>query len=308
MRISEAAVTQVLGFLLPRLERRDSKSPFVVGLAGLQGSGKSTWASALTAALQNQHGLQVINVSLDDFYLDHDGLVRVGEEQKSNPLFKTRGQPGTHDEELAMEFFESLRTGKAVVEVPSFDKSKFNGEGDRVPRNQWRHVSNQPPVDIIIFEGWCVGFQAITPDQVRQKWEQAREQSQSEPSTAESQMPIRTIGNLKLEHLLVVNSKLRVYNETLMGPKCFDFFIHLDTDDLRNVYRWRIDQEHALRRDKGEGMTDAAVIAFVEGYMPGYELYLDRLRSEHFGRDGLGENHLRVRLGADRSVLDMTTI
>ncbi|PYH88174.1 hypothetical protein BO71DRAFT_436003 [Aspergillus ellipticus CBS 707.79] len=67
-----------------------------------------------------------------------------------------------------------------------------------------------------------------------------------------------------------------------MGPEHLDCLIHLDTDDLANVYRWRLQQEHALHRARNQGMTDAEVVAFVQGYMPAYELYLDTLRTGIF--------------------------
>lgn len=41
-----------------------------------------------------------------------------------------------------------------------------------------------------------------------------------------------------------------------MGPRHFDYLFHLDTDDLVNVYEWRVQQEHALWRMKNQGMTD----------------------------------------------------
>ncbi len=36
-------------------------------------------------------------------------------------------------------------------------------------------------------------------------------------------------------------------------------------DDLHHVYRWRQEQEAALRASKGSGMTDEEVVEFVNG-------------------------------------------
>jgi D-glycerate 3-kinase len=55
------------------------KKPFLLALTGLQGSGKTTWTTELVRTLNSQHNLRTICVSLDDFYLDHDGLVQVRE-------------------------------------------------------------------------------------------------------------------------------------------------------------------------------------------------------------------------------------
>lgn len=174
------------------------------------------------------------------------------------------------------------------MRVPAFDKSRFDGEGDRVPQSEWRYVSRTPPIDVVVFEGWCVGFQALNDDALKAKWERVQASPQLDLTSARTQYATETLGELELAHLHAINRNLRIYNETFMGPRNFDSFIHLDTDDLQNVYRWRIDQEHALLRAKGEGMMDEAVVRFVKGYMPGYELYLDQLRRESYakGQDG----------------------
>ena len=64
-----------------------------------------------------------------------------------------------------------------------------------------------------------------------------------------------------------------------MGPRHFDYLVHLDTNDLVNVYEWHIQQENALWQAKNQGMTNDEVVKIVKGYMPAYELYLDQLRS-----------------------------
>jgi D-glycerate 3-kinase len=78
-----------------------------------------------------------------------------------------------------------------------------------------------------------------------------------------------------------------------MGPQHFDLLVHLDTTDLVNLYKWRMEQESGFRNTKGTGMNDDQVVDFsksnisdyiyremlitlfpeVQGYMPAYELY-----------------------------------
>lgn len=84
-----------------------------------------------------------------------------------------------------------------------------------------------------------------------------------------------------------------------MGSQHFDFFIHIDTDDLRNVYDWRLQQEHKMIESKGSGMTDEQVMAFVDGYMPTYEIYLERLREGLFKDKG---QMVRVVLDQNRDI------
>jgi len=304
MTIPESSIVSVLNHILPqvheyRAQPEIQQPPFVVGLTGLQGSGKSTWANALATALQ-RHGFTVINVSLDDFYLDHDSLVKLREENPDNPLLRTRGQPGTHDTALISEFFASL-AGSDDIFVPAFDKSKFDGEGDRVPRTQWRRVS--PPIDIVIFEGWCVGFQPLSIGELTSRWEAERRENLSNV-LGDGGMSTSTLGTHQLSHLLQINDNLRQYCNTFMRPTNFHYLIHLDTDDLAHVYLWRIDQERHLRMSSGHGMSDDAVIRFVQGYMPSYNLFLDRLQREDFVvRDG-HSCHLRLIMDKHRIVTE----
>ncbi|GKZ79536.1 hypothetical protein AnigIFM56816_003735 [Aspergillus niger] len=294
-------IHDVLSNVLPRIESHveaqrsaPSKRPFILGLTGLQGSGKSTWTDALAQALNDEYKYNTINISLDDLYLDHDDLIQVRDNNPSNRLLRTRGQPGTHDIALAVEFFDGLARPSEKI-IPSFDKSLFNGEGGRAPQDIWRRIPAGVTVDIVIFEGWCVGFQPLQEDEIKRRWDHAKEVS-TEGSLKQ------TLGEHKLEHLLKVNENLRQYCELFMGPQNFDFLIHLDTDDLINVYGWRLEQEHALREKKKGAMSDEEVVRFVKGYMPAYELYLDQLRSGFFSGQGK-KGQLSVVLDERRKVM-----
>jgi D-glycerate 3-kinase len=141
---------------------------------------------------------------------------------------------------------------------------------------------------------------------VQAKWQRARDHPDTSLTSSQTPYPTETLAELSLQNLLDINASLAKYNAAFMGPEHFDFFVHLDTDDLQNVYRWRIDQEHALLRQRGEGMTDEGVVSFVKGYMPGYELYLGRLRGESFPEKKGA--HLRVTLGRERNVVSVETV
>lgn len=316
MAIPEASLRPVLARLTPLLQTHLSlpapRPPFFIALAGLQGSGKSTWASALSASLSAPPlSLRVVAVSLDDFYHAHATLARLRDADPSNALRRTRGQPGTHDEALAAAFFDGVMAGKGEgeVKVPAFDKSRFDGEGDRVPAYQWKVV--ELPIDVVVFEGWCVGFRPLPEGELRERWERAVREKRSDSDgdgddDAGGSMSVHTLADHAAAHLLQVNADLARYCATFMRADRVDFFVHLDTDDLRNVYRWRIDQEHALWKAKGQGMSDEAVTRFVRGYMPSYELFLDGLRSRPFVKSG--GTHLRVVLDAERRVVKVEAV
>lgn len=115
----------------------------VHGIAGLQGTGKST-LSAQVAALATTRGLHAVVLSIDDFYLGLRERQRLGREV--HPLLATRGPPGTHDAALACDTVDALRDGRAT-KLPRFDKISDR----RLPPSHWRLVRN---ADLVIFEGW----------------------------------------------------------------------------------------------------------------------------------------------------------
>ncbi|GAP92227.1 putative d-glycerate 3-kinase [Rosellinia necatrix] len=316
MAIDETAIQQTLSLLLPSIQaHRESalsgdgkRKLFVLGLSGVQGSGKSTWARSLSQALNDGHHFKTVVLSLDDLYHTHEELVRLRESNPGNSLFRNRGQPGTHDEVLAQQVFGKLRRGEEVA-LPRFDKGRFKGEGDRVPQSEWERVTAEPPVDILILEGWCVGFQSLSEDELEAKWSAARTSAlvESDAKGASTSM-LRTH---PLHNIRALNENLRRYNATFLGPDHFDFLVHLDTERLANVYRWRIQQEEALRAAKGEGQTNDEVIAFVQVYMPAYELYLERLQREAFARNkgATGrKTQIRIKLGDIRQVASVTEL
>lgn len=307
--IPQQNINAVLDHILPRINHhiqsqksKDQKTPFILGLTGLQGSGKSTWTDALVQTLRQQHEYNTIAISLDDLYLDHDELIALRDSNASNNLLRTRGQPGTHDTRLAVDFLQSVADPTVETLIPSFDKSKFNGEGGRAARETWKCIPAGTIVDVVVFEGWCVGFQPLRDEEILSRWNSA---SISQSSAVYS---VETLRDHALEHLLAVNRNLARYCELFMSPSHFDFLVHLDTDDLVNVYEWRIQQEHALRRKGNGGMSDDEVVRFVRGYMPAYELYLDQLRDGLF-RAGLSQSRaeqkgqLRVVLDKERNIV-----
>ncbi|KAJ6008931.1 hypothetical protein N7522_003947 [Penicillium canescens] len=306
MPTSKHGIESTIDYLVPYIDRHfqgqssnTTKRPFIFGLTGLQGSGKSTWTEAFVKRLNNKHNYHTINLSLDDLYLDHDDLVNLRLANPHNKLVQTRGQPGTHDMELARSFFENLNSGYEVL-IPSFDKSKFNGEGGRAPKETWQRIPAGTQIDVVIFEGWCIGFKPLDEASIRQKWEEGLRQE------AIAGYPTKTLKEHALEHLLGVNEKLRQYCDQFMGPQHLDFIFHLDTLSLVNVYEWRMQQEHALLERTGESMTVEEVVRFVRGYMPAYELYLDQMRDQlqqgFFNEKSKGR--VRVFLNLDRNIED----
>jgi len=269
----------------------NASKPFFIGLNGVQGAGKTTLVSALATTLREKEGLETLVCSIDDLYLKHEDQVALAREHKDNPLVQHRGEPGTHDMLLARELFAALEEGRET-RVPEYDKSAFNGQGDRVPSSQWKSVNgaNQPKIQVVIFEGWCVGFRALTAEEVEAK--------QRGSST--------TLHRHRLEDLLFVNARLGEYE---VMNRAFDAFIHIDAEETGYVYTWRQEQEAVLRREKGAGMSEVEVERFVDGYYPAYELFTEKLREGLFsGQDGGKGRQLRLVVGKDRRVKEVIEI
>ena len=123
------------------------QGPVIIGLCGAQGSGKSTLAEAMRRALVAS-GVTTAILSLDDLYLTR--AERLALAPDVHPLFATRGVPGTHDIALGQAIFAALDRGEPV-RLPRFDKAL----DDRAAESVWPSV--EPPLDVLLFEGWCVG-------------------------------------------------------------------------------------------------------------------------------------------------------
>jgi D-glycerate 3-kinase len=122
----------------------------VLGISGLQGSGKSTLAAQVVEAAA-EAGLSAASVSLDDFYLTARQRQLLARDV--HPLLATRGPPGTHDLALALQVIDALRAD-GTPPLPRFDKL-----GDeRLPQSRWPAPAQ--PLDLLVFEGWCLGVPA----------------------------------------------------------------------------------------------------------------------------------------------------
>ena len=124
-----------------------SHRTLIVGISGSQGSGKSTLAALLVVLLRELMGLRSINLSLDDFYHTHQHRQQLA--RTVHPLLATRGVPGTHDVELAVQTLKALGRGGEVA-IPRFNKAI----DDRAPMADWPRVL--APLDVVFLEGWCL--------------------------------------------------------------------------------------------------------------------------------------------------------
>jgi D-glycerate 3-kinase len=161
-RLPEVYTDTVADYVAPLAERiralrRQLGRPVIVGINGAQGSGKSTLALFLSNWLRREAGLATVCLSIDDIYLSN--AARAALARGVHPLFSTRGVPGTHDTGLGERVLDELTASgpRRIVSLPAFDKAS----DDRRPEPEWPRV--EAPVDVVLFEGWCVGARPQDP-------------------------------------------------------------------------------------------------------------------------------------------------
>jgi D-glycerate 3-kinase len=218
------------------IDRRGA--PRVVGVTGPQGSGKSAAAGALALLLRDR-GLRAAVLSIDDLYLTLAERRRLA--AQVHPLLLTRGVPGTHDVGLGLAVIDSLgRAGPTAV--PRFDKAS----DDRRDVSDWDVVDG--PVDVILFEGWCVGARP-----------------QADEALFE---PVNELERTHDAHGVwrrYANAQLAGPYQALFGQIGFQALLRAPSFDA--VLGWRREQEHKLReREPGAGQTDAEIAVFIQHY------------------------------------------
>jgi D-glycerate 3-kinase len=233
----------------------------LIALSGSQGSGKSTLTDYLACFLKSE-GVQVLTISLDDFYLSKAG--RAHRAATLHPLLETRGVPGTHDTEKLQEVLAKFKQGALLGEViPSFDKSK----DDLKPKEKWHRVSQNPQV--LILEGWCLGVESV-------------EESALHPPCNKFESERDSDGNWRR----LVNRYIQ--DEYAQIHRMFDYWLFLQAPSFESVYSWRLEQEEKMRaaiatnkskavsgepaeNEQGAhtpvvGMTPAEIHAFIQYY------------------------------------------
>lgn len=214
-------------------EFKKNTKPYFVGINGCQGSGKSTLTDFFAEYLRAEYKLNVVVMSLDDFYLP--GIKRTQLAQDIHSLLATRGVPGTHDMAELKHVLTLLSEQKTGFTIPKFNKAT----DEPFPKDQWTSIKE--PVDIILLEGWCWGVQPQTDEQLESP-----------------------INELELQHdplgawRTFVNEQLKSTYAPLY--KKMDFWLALQAPSFDCVYQWRLEQEEKLKA-RNIGLCDSKIMS-----------------------------------------------
>ena len=239
----------IKSFLIPVsfwiAKKTNKKKTLIIGLAGGQGSGKTTISSILTLILQKYFKLNVFKVSIDDFYKTRKDRKLLS--KNKHPLLMTRGVPGTHDIDLMLKFFKKVKSKKfKYIEVPKFNKAT----DDRCKKSLWYKLKSKP--DVVIFEGWCVGARA-------QKISQLKKPINS----------LEKVYDQGIEWRSYVNNQLKTKYKVLF--KQLDGLIYLKAKNFNLLKNWRLKQERKLwlntkNKKNLKIMSSEDVINFMQTY------------------------------------------
>jgi D-glycerate 3-kinase len=220
--------------LAERIFSQFSKSsrPYFVGINGCQGSGKSTLTDYIGEYLTKTHKLNIVVMSLDDFYFT--GEKRQELSRDIHPLLATRGVPGTHDMAMLENTLIKLKAKETGFTIPRFNKAT----DEPYPQEQWQVI--EKPIDIILLEGWCWGVKPQTAEQL-----------------------ISPVNELELKHdkngawRNYVNQQLQQYYQPLYEQ--MDFWLALQAPSFDCVYKWRLEQEEKLKANN-QGLSNSKIM------------------------------------------------
>jgi len=214
----------IRSFLIPVCfwiaKKTNKKEPLIIGLAGGQGTGKTTITSIISIILKKYFKLDIFKISIDDFYKTSKQRTLLSKNKHS--LLMTRGVPGTHDIDIMLNFFKKIKVKNfKILKLPKFNK----GVDDRCKQSLWYKIQSKP--DVVILEGWCVG---------------ARSQN-----SKELKKPVNSLEKIHDQNFKwrqYVNYQLKTKYKKLFNQ--LDYILFLKAKNFSLLRRWRLKQEKKL--------------------------------------------------------------
>jgi len=239
----------IKSFLIPLCfwisKKADKKRPYIVGLAGGQGTGKTTTSSLIKIILTKYFRLKVFKISIDDFYKTRKERINLS--KRVHPMLLTRGVPGTHDINMMLNFFRKAKSKKfKKLRLPTFNKAI----DDRFNKKKWYELNQKP--DVIIFEGWCVGAKPETNNTLKK--------------TINSMEKVKDQKKIWRKY---VNQQLKSKYKKLYSQ--LNCLIYLKAKNFSLLQKWRLKQERKLllknkKNSKLKIMSKEDVLSFMQTY------------------------------------------
>ena len=212
-------------------QQQQKNSVFVFGILGGQGTGKTTLTQILPL-IWRELNLASVAISIDDLYKTYAERQAL---QKIDPRLIWRGPPATHDVDLGLKTIDALLNQEKQVEIPRFDKSAYQGMGDRTTPQLVK------PVDIVMLEGWLVGVEPIA-------------------ETKFDKPPFPIITEEDRQFAIVNNQRLQAY--VPLWQK-LDYLLVLNPREYQYSLQWRQQAEHLMISQGKTGMSDQQIEEFV---------------------------------------------
>jgi len=262
----------IKSFLIPLCfwinKKAENRRPYFVGLAGGQGTGKTTISTLIRIILNKYFRLNVFRISIDDFYKTREERINLS--KRVHPMLLTRGVPGTHDVNMMLNFFRNSKSKKFKrLKLPTFNKAI----DDRFNKKKWYDLKKRP--DVVIFEGWCVGAKSEKNNTLKKtinSMEKAKDQKQVWRK--------------------YVNNQLKSKYKNLYSQ--LNCLVYLKAKNFSLLRKWRMKQERKLwvkSKVKSKIMSREDVLNFMQTYqritqnmfrnMPKYASVIFNLNSNH---------------------------
>ena len=264
----------IKSFLIPScfwiVKKINKKKPLLIGLAGGQGTGKTTITSIISIILKKYFKLDIFKISIDDFYKTRKQRTLLSKNKHS--LLMTRGVPGTHDIDIMLNFFKKIKVKKfKILKLPKFNKAV----DDRYSKSLWYKIQSKP--DVVILEGWCVGARS-------QNFTELKKPINSLEKVHDQNFKWRQYVNYQLE-----TKYKKLFNQ-------LDCLLFLKVKNFSILRRWRLKQEKKLwlkskNKKNLKIMNKSEVKNFMDTYqritqqmfkdMPKYSSIIMNLNSSH---------------------------
>ncbi len=213
-------------------KRSEINRPFIQGILGGQGVGKTTLCSILILILQHL-GYSALSLSIDDLYLNPEE--RQAKFPPNDPRYHYRGAPKTHNIEKGIDLLEQIKNNQKPLLIPRFDKSQNRGQGQQI---EPQIVEN---LDILLFEGWFVGVRPIHRDQF-------------------NHLPKAILKEINLDYAIKINEDLQEY---LPLWQALDSLMVLYPTDYHWSKQWRQRAEEEMKSKGKQGMSEVEIEQFV---------------------------------------------